>query len=145
MSSRSQLVAEAIYLKTNVVAVVGSGKFSAIYLDVASNQATPYRYGIFSRQAPEPHQYSFGPTRILEGDLWLFKAVVDEAAQTAVSPQKHAETLLADWITTLGETLTLSGAVVAWMEPFADMPPFQEKLGDRWVFHRGTLMLIRTE
>lgn len=144
MSARSQLVAEAIFAKTNVAAVVGAGKFSKIYRDVASNSETPYRYGIFFVQSPEPYQYAFGPTKIMEGHLWTFKAVIDEAAQTSVSPQEHAETLVGTWISTLGTTLTLSSGSVLWMEVFGDMLAYQEKLNDRWVFHRGIQMMIRT-
>lgn len=144
MSARSQLVAEAIFAKTNVAAVVGSGKYSAIYQDVARNAADPFCYGIFFRQAPEPIQYSFGPTAVLQGDLWTFKSVVEAAAITTISPQKHAEALVAQWITTLGTTLTISGGTVVWMEVYQDIPPYQEKLGDRWVFHRGTQVRIIT-
>lgn len=144
MNNLDPLIAEALFAKSNVSGLVGSGKLSAIYQDVASNQATPYRYGVFFRQSSGVPEYSFGPTEVMQTGLWTFKAVIDESAQTSVSPQKHAETMLATWKTALGATLTITGAVVEWMQWAGDIPPYQERLNDRWVFHRGFQLLIKT-
>jgi hypothetical protein len=144
VSVRSELVRKAIFSKSNVGAVVGSGKLTAIYESTAPEGAA-LPYGIFFRQAPEPIQYAFGQTSILEGDIWTFKVLADEDASTSKEPQQLAEDLLAVWISTLGLTLTLSGATVAWMAPTGDMPPYQERQNNRYIYHRGTMVRIRTE
>lgn len=137
MSARSEIVRKAIFAKTNVSNVVGSGKLSGIYHDKAKSTAV-FPYGIIQRQANEPNQYAFGTTLILEGDLWTLKVISEVSAA-------EAETRLAVWIAELGTDLTLSSGTVVWMAVEQDMPPFQEQLADRYLYHRGTQVRIRTE
>ena len=85
-----------------------------------------------------------GLTQQLESDLWLIKAVTDEDSDTTKEPQKLAEDILAAAITALGTTLTLTGNTVVYYARFADMPPFEERLGDRTIYHRGMLWRIAT-
>jgi hypothetical protein len=107
---------------------------------------TELPYVIFQRQGPGPVTYALGtgngPTQHLENDLWLIKAVVDEDSDTTKEPQKLAEDILAACITALGTSMTLSGNTVSWYARFADMPPYQEPLNDRMIYHRGFLWRI---
>lgn len=148
MSAISEKVRKAIFAKSNVAAVVGSGKLTAVYESKAPEGAS-LPYGIFSRQAPGAPTYGFGtasaPTKQLESDLWLFKVLADEDSSTTKEPQELAEDLLEVWKTTLGNTLTLTGGTVRWMVWFADMPPYEEQQGDRYIYHRGFQLRISTE
>lgn len=145
MSAISEKVRKAIFAKANVSAVVGSGKLTAIYESKAPEDAT-LPYGIFQRQGPGPVTYGFGtstaPTTHLENDLWLFKVLADEDSSTTKEPQEFASDMADTWKSTLGNTLTLTGATVRWMAWFADMPPYEEQVTDRQVYHRGFLMRI---
>ncbi len=137
MSARSEIVRKAIFAKTNTANVVGSGKLSGLYHDKAPSTAV-FPYGIIQRQANEVNQYAFGTTLILQGDLWTLKVISEVSAG-------DAETHLTAWIAELGITLNLSSGTLAWMAVEQDMPPFQEQLADRYLFHRGTQIRIRTE
>lgn len=144
MSSRSEIVRKAIFAKSNVAAVVGSGKLTAIFSDKAGENPS-FPYGVFQRQAPVPTVYAFGYTPVQEEDLWLFKVYADKDSSTTKEPQELCEDLLDTWLSTLGHDLTLSGATVAWMAKFNDVPPLDEKQSNRFVYGRGTLMRIVTE
>jgi hypothetical protein len=148
MSAVSEKVRKALYAKSNVSAVVGSGKLTAIYDSKAPEDAT-LPYGIFQRQAPGTPTYGFGttaaPTKHLESDLWLFKVLADEDSSTTKEPQEFAEDMAETWKTTLGNTLTLSGNTVRWMVWFADMPQLEEQQGDRYIYHRGFQLRIGVE
>ena len=145
MSTNSEKVRKALFAKSNVSAVVGSGKLTAIYESKAPETAV-LPYGIFQRQAPGTPTYSFGtstaPTQQLESDLWLFKVLADEDSSTTKEPQEFAEDMSGTWLSTLGNTLTLSGSSVRWMAWFADMPPQQEQVTDRDIYHRGFMLKI---
>jgi hypothetical protein len=133
VSAISEKVRTAIYTKTNVSAVVGSGKLSAIYADKApANAVLPY--GVYNRQASFPITYAFGPTAVLEDDLWQFRVYADA--------QKTAEDLLIVWVNTLGNDLTLSGSTVRWLARVNDLPPTDQQQSDRYIFGRGTLIRI---
>jgi hypothetical protein len=146
MSAISEKVRTALYAKLNVSGVTSLAE-GGVYESQAPDTTTD-AYVIFQRQAPGSVLYAFGtanaPTQVLEDDLWLIKAVVDEASDTSMSPQSLAEAILRACETALGSTLTLSGNTVLWMARFADMPPYQETLGDRSIFHRGFLLRIKT-
>ncbi len=144
MSANSEKVRKALYAKSNVAAVVGTGKLTAIYESKGPEDAV-LPYGIFQRQAPGSPVYSFGATQQLETDLWLFKVLADEDSSTTKEPQEFAEDMAALWRSTLGTTLTLSGATIRWMQWAADMPPFEEQQGDRYIYHRGFLLRISTD
>lgn len=145
MSATSEKVRKALFAKSNVAAVVGAGKLSAIYESKAPETAT-FPYGIFSRIGPGPVTYAMGaPTKVLETDLWLFKVLADEDSSATKEPQELAEDLLGVWLTTLGNTLTLTGATIRWMAWFADMPPYEEQQAERYIYHRGFQMKISTE
>lgn len=145
MSATSEKVRKAIFLKSNVSALVGSGKLAGIFESKAPKTADR-PYGIFQRQAPAAVDHTFGPTVFAESDLWLFKVIADADSSTTKEPQEFAEDMLAIWLTTLGTTLTLTGSTVVWMARFADMPPYEELVeGDDYVYHRGFLMRITTE
>lgn len=144
MSAISEKVRIALYGKLNVsgVTTLASG---GIFESIAP-ESTSLPYVIFQRQGPAPVTYSFGtsggPTQQLENDLWLIKAVTDEDSDTTKGPQKLAEDILAACVTALGTSLTLSGNTATWFARFADMPPYQETLSDRTIFHRGFLQRI---
>lgn len=148
MSANSEKVRKALFAKSNVGAVVGSGKLTGIYESQAPESAD-LPYGIFQRQGPGPVTYGFGtttaPTQHMETDLWLFKVLADEDSSTTKEPQEFAEDMAATWKSTLGNTLTLSGATVRWMAWFSDMPPLQQQQGDRWIYQRGFQMRIEVE
>lgn len=144
MSASSEKVRKAIFAKSNVPALVGPGLLTKIYESKAANDAVK-PYGIFGRHSPGQVTYSFGPKNVNETDLWLFKVIADRETSGSKEPQEIAEDMLNLWETTLGNSLTLSGNTVVWMSRFADMPPFEEKLNDRFIFHRGFLMRIDTE
>jgi hypothetical protein len=133
MSSISEKVRAALYTKTNVSAVVGGGKLSGIYADKAPANAT-LPYGVFNRQASEPIQYTFGPTAVLESDLWQLRVYSES--------QKTAEDLLVAWVNTLGNTLTLSGNTVQWLAKVNDLPPNDQQQSDRYIYGRGALIRI---
>jgi hypothetical protein len=136
MSAISEKVRTAIYAKTNVGTVVGSGKLTGIFADKApATQSFPY--GIFNRQASEPVQYAFNVTQILESDLWQFRVY-------AVS-QSQAETLLTAWLNALGNAFTLTGNTVVWCARVNDLPPTDQQLTDSYVYGRGALVSIKTE
>lgn len=147
MSANSEKVRKALFAKSNVGALVGSGKLTGIYESKAPESAS-LPYGIFQRQAPGAPTYGFGTTsatKHLESDLWLFKVLADEDSSTTKEPQEFAEDMATTWKQTLGTTLTLSGATVRWMEWFADMPPLEQQESDQYVYQRGFQMRIAVE
>ena len=136
MSAISEKVRTAIYTKTNVSAVVGSGKLSAIYADKApSNAVLPY--GVFNRQASAPVSYTFSGAIAEESDFWQLR-VYSEAQSTAAS-------LLNTWVSTLGDTLTLSGNTVMWCRRTNDLPNNDQQQTDRYVYGRGALIRIASK
>lgn len=150
MSAISEKVRNALYTKLNVSGVYTlTGTVSAgvgkIFESLAPDD-TALPYVIFQRQGPGPVIYSLGtanaPTQQLENDLWLIKAVTDEDSDTTKGPQKLAEDILAACVTAIGATLTLSGNTTVWCARFADMPPYQELLNDRHIYHRGFLLRV---
>lgn len=153
MSAISEKVRVALYSKLNVSGVwsltgtVSTGVAKVFESKAPEDAALPYV--IFQRQAPGEVVYSFGtaaltPTQQLETDLWLIKAVTDEDSDTTKEPQKLGEDILAACLTAIGNTLSLSGNTVVWLSRFADMPPFQEQLSDRTIYHRGFLLKVST-
>lgn len=144
MSAISEKVRKAIFLKSNVVAVVGAAKLTAIYEAKAPNEAV-LPYGIMQRFSAGEVKYTFGVTLALEDDIWLLKVLADEDSSTTKEPQEFAEDMLAVWLATLGNTLTISGNTVAWLARHADMPPLDEPKNDRFIYHRGALIRVKTE
>jgi hypothetical protein len=142
MSAISEKVRVALYSKLNVsgVTTLATG---GIFESVATDPAE-LPYLIFRRQGSEPVVYSMGATQQLESDLWLIKAVADEDSDTTKGPQKLCEDILTAATTALGTTLTLSGNTVVWFYRFADIPPYEEILNDRHIFHRGFLLKVST-
>ncbi len=143
MSAISEKVRIALFSKLNVSGVINlatGGVFESLAPESAS-----LPYVIFQRQGPGPVVYSMGassPTQQLEDDLWLIKAVTDEDSDTAKSPQKLGEDILAACITALGTSMTLSGNTVTGYYKLQDIPPYQDPLNDRTIFHRGFLWRI---
>ncbi len=135
MSAISEKVRAAIYTKTNVSAVVGSGKLTAIYADKAPATAV-FPYGVFNRQASAPVVYTFS-TLADETDFWQFR-VYSEAQSTA-------DSLLTAWLNTLGESLTLTGNTVTWCKRENDLPNTDQQQSDRYIFGRGALIRISAE
>lgn len=144
MSAISEKVRKAIFAKTNVGAVVGASKLTAIYSDKAHEGAT-FPYGVFNRQGSEPVEYAFNTTQILESDLWQFRVYADEDSSTTKEPQELAEDLLAVWISTLGNSLTLTGNTVVWCARDNDLPNTDTQQANRWVYGRGALVRIAAE
>ena len=148
MSAISEKVRVALYAKLNVSGVytltgtVSSG-VGKIFESIAP-ESISLPYLIFQRQASENVVYSFGPTLQLESDLWLIKAVTDEDSDTTKEPQALAQQILTAAETAIGSSLTLSGNTNVWCSRFADMPDYQEQLGDRTLFHRGFLLRVST-
>lgn len=149
MSAISEKVRIALYAKLNVSGVytltgtVSSG-VGKIFESIAPDN-TELPYVIFQRQAPEPLVYSMGasaPTQQLESDVWLIKAVTDEDSDTTKGPQKLGEDISAACITALGTSMTISGNTVTGYYKLQDIPPYQDPLNDRTIFHRGFLWRI---
>ncbi len=136
MSAISEKVRGAIFTKTNVSAVVGSGKLTAIYADKAPATAV-LPYGVFNRQAAENILYAMNETPVSERDYWQFR-VYSEA-------QKTAEDLLVVWVNTLGITLTISGNTVERCVKRGDLPNTDQQQIDRYVFGRGALIEIASK
>ena len=132
MASSYANFATAFYTKTNVSAVVGTGKLSGIFEGRApSGQDLPY--GTFNLQAAEKIQYAFSQTRIIEV-LYVQLRVYSE--------HKDAESLLATWVSTLGNALTVSGFTVEWIAEDGRLPPTDQIVSDRYVYGRGTLIKV---
>lgn len=144
MSAISEKVRKALFSKTNVSAVVGSGKLTAIYGDKAPENAT-LPYGVFNRQASEPITYAFNVTQKLESDLWQLRVYADEDSSTTKEPQELAEDLLAVWVSTLGTSLTISGNTVVWCARVNDLPNNDQQQNNRFIYGRGTLIRIATQ
>lgn len=147
MSAISEKVRKAIYAKCTPpasTAVIGTGKLTGIYEGKAPNEAV-LPYGIFQRFSAGEVKYTFGVTLALEDDIWLLKVLADESSSTTKEPQEFAEDMLATWLTTLGNTLTIAGNTVAWLARHADMPPFEEQKDERFIYHRGALIRVKTE
>jgi hypothetical protein len=141
MSVISEKVAAALYSKLNVSGV--TNLVTGIHEGDAPDDAE-LPYVIFRRQAPGAVTRSLG-SLVLEDDIWLVKAVTDEDSDTSKSPAGFAEEIATACETAIGESLTLTGNTVAWCKRQNDMPPYQEPLGDRTIYHRGFLLRIATE
>lgn len=144
MSAISEKVRKALFAKSNVSDVVGTGKLTGIHEGKAPAKAA-LPYGLFQRQAPGPVEYTFGVTQVLEDDLWLIKVLADDLSSKTKEPQEFAEDMVTTWLETLGNTLTLAGNTVVWMERYGDMPPLEELKNDRYIYHRGALLRIGVE
>jgi hypothetical protein len=144
MSVISEKVRKAIYAKLNVAAVVGSGKATAIY-NAKAPESAAFPYVVFNRQGSSPVTYTMGPTLALEDDLWLIKVIADEDSSTSKEPQEIAEDVLNLCESTLGTSLTISGNTVSWLAREYDMPAYEERQGDRYLYHRGFLLRVQAE
>ncbi len=146
MSRISEKVLQAIVAKLNVAGVtnlIGSGKV----FDKIAPENTVLPYVIIQRQAPLAVDYTFGttgPTQNLESDLWIIKALADEACSTSISPAELAENISIACFDAIGTSLALTGNTVTWCARQQDMPPFEEKVTDHWVFHRGFYLKVTT-
>ncbi len=136
MSANSVKVLTAFYTKTNVSAVVGSGKLSGIYEGKAPAN-TAYPFGIFNWQGWKPIEYTMGLGTALEYGFLQMRVYAEN--------QKQAEDLLNVWAATLGNALTISGGTVSWLARAYDLPPNDQQINDRYVFGRGTLIGIGIE
>jgi hypothetical protein len=116
VASSYSAVAAAIYTKTNVSGVVGSGKLSGIYEGKAP-EGTSYPFGVFNLQGAPPVTYAFNVTQILQQHLIQLR-VYAESPEAA-----HAN--LNTWLATLGNTLTVTGFTTAWLALENDLPPNQ--------------------
>lgn len=143
MSDISEKIRKAIFAKSNVAALVGSGKLTGIYNGKATKTAV-FPFGIFNYSAPGNVEWGFNaPARLYETGLWQFKVVTDsDTIHAGKEPQEFAAEYARLWETTLGHTLTLTGASVIWMARFADIPEYEEQQGDRYIYHRGFQMRI---
>lgn len=149
MSAISEKVRTALYGKLNVSGVRNLvGDVTTGYGKIFESEApadTAFPYLVFSRQAPGEAVYSFGsPTLQLETDIWLIKALTDKDSSTTQSPQTLGQAILTAAETAIGNSLTLSGNTAVWVARVADMPPYQERLGDRLIYHRGFLLRVTT-
>ena len=128
----------AFYSKTNVSAVVDTADATKLYgiYDGKAISGIPVgrMWGIYNLQGAEKLQYAFNSTRILEV-LYIQLRVYAENA-------KNAENLLATWISTLGNTLTVTGFTVEWIAEDNRLPPIDQLISDRYVFGRGTLIKV---
>lgn len=141
MSLISEKVRPALYVKTNVSALVDTSNTAKLYgiYEGKVQQKVPVdrAYGVFNRQAMSPVLYTLSGAIADETDFWQLR-VYAVAAITA-------ETLLNLWVSTLGESLTLSGNTVTWCRRENDLPPTDRQLSDRYVFGRGALIRISAE
>jgi hypothetical protein len=136
VASSYSAVAAAIYTKTNVSGVVGTGKLSGIYEGKAP-QGTAYPYGVFNLQGASPVQYAFNVTPVLQEAFIQFRVYAES--------QEAAHTLLDAWIATLGNTLTVTGFTTEWLAVQNDLPPTDQLITGRYIYGRGTLVRIETE
>lgn len=143
MSDISEEVRVGLFAKLNVAGVTSIAT-GGVHSDQAPATAE-MPYVIFNRQAPGNVNYTFGPTLRYEDDLWLIKAITDLEKAPPLAPQKQAENILAACLTALGSTLTLASKTVIWLARLADIPPYQEVLTDRVIFHRGFLLRVAAE
>jgi hypothetical protein len=143
MSDISEKVRVALYAKMNVVAVVGSGKASAIYYQNAPEQATK-PYIVFDRVAPGPVTRVVLGGQILEDDLWQIKCVVDEDSSTTKEPQELAQDILSLAETAINETLTISGNTVEFVKRVSDIPGLRELVNGRYIYSEGFNLRVQT-
>ena len=133
MASSYANFATAFYTKTNVSAVVGSGKLSGIFEGKAPvGQAYPF--GVFNLQAAEPVVYAFQVNPLLE---------VFYLQMRVYSEHKDAESLLDTWIATLGTSLTVSGYTVEWLAKQNRLPPIDQLIDGRYIYGRGSLITVQ--
>jgi hypothetical protein len=126
----------AFYTKTNVSAVVGSGKLTGIFEGKAP-QGTNYPFGVWNFQGGEPVLYGFNTTQLAEGFYLQMRVYAKNQAQ--------AHTLLATWISTLGNSLTVTGFTIGWLARHSDLPPIDQLVADEYIFGRGALIAVKAE
>ena len=136
MGSSYSAVSAAIFAKTNVSGVVGSGKLSGIWEGKAP-QNTAYPFGVFNLQGAPPVTYAFNVTEVLQEHLIQFRVYAE-------TPEA-AHTNLDAWIATLGNDLTVTGFTTAWLARELDLPPTDQLIAGRYVYGRGALVRIGTE
>lgn len=135
MSSLSAKIRTALYAKLNVASVVGSGKASAVYHQVAPLEAV-YPFIVFNR-VPGLVNYAFQNTNHGERDIWFIKCLSDKGVNSAKSPQELNDEILLLAETAIGNTLTISGATVSRVTRIADIPEIIETISDRDIFQHG--------
>lgn len=140
MSTISEKVRAALYTKTNVSALVdtaNAAKLYGIYEGKAQPVPVDRAYGIFNQQGHVPVVYTLGGTLADETVFWQLRVYANA--------QSVAESLLNLWVSTLGDSLTLTGNTVTWCKRENDLPPTDQQLIDRYVFGRGALIRISSE
>lgn len=146
MSTISEKVRVALYAKLNVSTVLSSGTGLATGVHNAKAPETAsLPYAIFAYQAPGSVLRVFGQTLALEDGLWLIKGVADEDCSTTKEPQAVAAEIANACEAAIGTSLTLTGNTVALIERVQDIPPYVEKLSDRFIYHAGFLLRVAVE
>jgi hypothetical protein len=126
----------AFLTKTNVSAVVGSGKLSGIFEGKApAKQAKPY--GIYNLQAASPITYGFNVTQLAETNFIQLRVYAD-------TPET-AHTNLDNWVATLGNSLTVTGFTIGWLARENDLPPTDQLIAGEYVYGRGCLIRYTAE
>lgn len=140
MSLISEKVRAALFAKTNVSALVDTAdaaKLYGIYEGKApSNIPADRAFGVFNRQASAPVVYTLSSLAD-ETDFWQLRVYANA--------QSVAEGLLNTWVSTLGESLTISGNTVTWCKRVNDLPATDQQQSDRYVYGRGALIRISAE
>lgn len=136
MSDISEEVRTGMYTALNVASVVGTGKATAVYYKRAPETAsTPYL--IYDRVAPGPVSFTvFGPTNILESDLWQVKAVTEQANSTTKGPVELAQDILSLAEAAL-DSLALATKVLDFNKRVSDIPGMIELVNDRYIHSEG--------
>lgn len=133
MASAYANFSTALYTKTNVSAVVGSGKLSGIFESKAP-QGQAYPFGVWNMQGASPIDYAFDVTPV--------SRVFYIQMRVYASNQMQAENLLATWVATLGNSLTVTGFTVEWLAEQNALPPTDALEASGYVYGRGTLIKV---
>lgn len=143
MSDLSLRATKALFLKSNVPTLVGSGKLTKIYEGSGPKDAM-FPYGLIQR-IPGAVQYLFRARIAKEDDLYLCKIVTDRSPTSAKSPQLFAEEMANTWHGLLrGSLVLIGGGTCTWNEKFSDFSQ-NEPDKDSWIFHRGFMQRVVTE
>ncbi len=143
MSAISEKVRKALFAKMNVSAVVGTGKATAIYYNVAPVEAG-YPFIVFNR-VPGNVDRAFQETLIGERDRWFIKCLSDREASETLSPQELNETILSLAENAIGKTLTITFGTVHRCVRVADIPELFENVNDRQIWTNGFQLEVYAE
>lgn len=142
MSALSEKVRVALFAKLNVAGVTSLATGGVHFMNAPEEAARPFV--VFSRVPADVH-YAMANNLVGEKDRWLIKAVTDEDSSTTKEPQELAEDILEAAETAIGTSLTLTGATTRRVRRVAEIPNYNEKETDRYIYHHGFWLEVFTE